>query len=74
MLAPPLHVNFLYVELTGDVIVRLVISAKDNSLANAIERMRTAAKATIGSVKVILDSKSSNCGVVIGSIIKYKVT
>jgi hypothetical protein len=69
-----LHTHILCVKLLSNVIVRLFIRAKYNSLANKVKRIQATIKALIGSVKVVYASNYSNCSVIISGVIKYKVT
>jgi hypothetical protein len=60
--------------LFSRVVVRLFVLAKYNSLANKIERVRTAAEATIGSVEVVKECNRGDSSVVVGGVIKDEVT
>jgi hypothetical protein len=54
-------------------VVRGLIAPKDNYLANKIKSIRATTELLRGCSKVKLAGKRSNCGVVITSVIKYKV-
>jgi hypothetical protein len=60
--------------LRGVVIVRVPICTKDNSLANKVERVRTAAKAAMDRIEVVLYAKLGDCSIVIRGVVKYKIT
>jgi hypothetical protein len=60
--------------LRSVVIIRVPICTKDNSLANKVKRVRTAAKAAIDRIKVVLYAKLSDCSIVIRGVVKYKIT
>jgi hypothetical protein len=60
--------------MLSNVIIRLFIRAKYNSLANKVKRIQAITEALIGSVKVVYASNYSDYSVVISGVIKYEVT
>jgi hypothetical protein len=74
LFTPLLHTHLLCVELLSNVVVRLFIRAKYNSLANKVKRIQATTEALIGSVKVVCASNCSDCSVVISGVIKYELT
>jgi hypothetical protein len=69
-----LQVQLLYIKLLSSVVVSVFVFAKYNSLANKIKRIRAIIKTLIGSVKVVYAAKRGDRGIIISSVIKYKVT
>jgi hypothetical protein len=69
-----LHIHLLYIKLLSNVIIRLFIRARYNSLANKVKRIQAITDTLIGSVKVIYVSNYSDYSIVISGVIKYKVT
>jgi hypothetical protein len=69
-----LHIHLLYIKLFSNVIIRLFVSAKYNSLANKVKRIRATIEALIGSVKLIYVSNCVNCSIIVSGVVKYKVT
>jgi hypothetical protein len=55
------------------VVVSVSVLALEEHLANKVKCIRTAADATIGSVKIYLLRNRGNSRVVIAYVIKYKV-
>jgi hypothetical protein len=60
-------------KLARVVIVSISVLTLEEYLADKIKRIRTAADATIGSVKIYLLRNRGDGGVVITYVIKYKV-
>ena len=69
-----LQVQLLCIKLLSSVVVSVFVSAKYNSLADKIKRIRATTEALIGSVKVVYAAKRGDCGVVVGGVIEYEVT
>ena len=60
--------------LFSDVVIRIPICTKDNSLANEVKRVWAAAEAAVSRIKVVCLAKRNNGGIVVCGVIKYKVT
>jgi hypothetical protein len=69
-----LQVSLLCSILFGDVVIRIPVCTKDNSLANEIKRVWAAAEAALSRIKVVCLAKRSNRGIVVRGVVKYKVT
>ena len=69
-----LQVQLLCIKLLSSVIVSVFVSAKYNSLANKIKRIRATTEASIGSVKVVYAAKRGDRSIVVSGVIEYKVT
>jgi hypothetical protein len=55
------------------VVVRVLIPAKYNSLADKIKCVRTATETTIGGFKAVCTSKGSNSSIISSGVIKDKI-
>jgi hypothetical protein len=69
-----LQVQLLCIKLLSSVVVSVFVSAKYNSLADKVKRIRTTTEALISSVKVVYATKRGDRGIVVSSVIKYEVT
>jgi hypothetical protein len=67
------HELALISKLARVVVVSVSVLALEEHLANKVERIRTAADTTIGSVKIYLLRNRGNSRVVIACVIKHKV-
>jgi hypothetical protein len=67
------HELALVSKLARVVVVSVGVLALEEHLADEVERIRTAADATIGSVKIHLLRNRGNGGVLIACVIKHKV-
>ena len=73
-MTPLLHVHLLCLELlVVVVVVRLLIAAKDNCLANKVKRVRAAAEASVSSVEVVRVGERGDCSIVVCSIVEDEV-
>ena len=68
-----MHKLALVSKLARVVVVSVSVLALEEHLANKVERIKTAANATIGSVKIYLLRNRGDGGVVIACVIKHKV-
>jgi hypothetical protein len=68
-----MHELALVSKLARIVVVSVGVLALEEHLANEVERMRTAADATVGSVKIHLLRNRGDGRVVIACVIKHKV-
>jgi hypothetical protein len=71
--APLAHVLRLYVTLLFNVVIGVLSRAKYNCLADEIKCMAATPKAPAGWLKAIRLGERSDCGVLVGSIVKYTV-
>ena len=60
--------------LFSHIVVRLFVLTIYDSLADEIERVRTAAEVTIGSVEVVKARDRGDSSVVVSGVIKDEVT
>ena len=60
--------------LFGDIVIRVPICTKDNSLADEVKRVCAAAEAAVGRIKVVCLAKRSNRSIVVRGVVEYKVT
>ena len=60
--------------LFSDVVIRVPVCTKDNSLANEIKRAWAAAEAALSRIEVVWLAKRSNRGIVVRGVVEYKVT
>jgi hypothetical protein len=60
--------------LFGDVVIRVPICTKDNSLADEVKLVWAAAEAAVSRIEVVCLAKHSNRGIVIRGAVEYKVT
>jgi len=60
--------------LFGDVVIRVPICIKDNSLADEVQRVWAAAEAAVSRIEVVCLAKRSNRSIVVRGIVEYKVT
>jgi hypothetical protein len=67
------HKLALVSKLARVIVVSVSVLALEEHLANKVKRIRTAADAIIGSVKIYLLRNRSNSRVVIAYVIKHKV-
>jgi hypothetical protein len=68
-----MHELALVSKLARVVVVSVGVLALEEHLANKVKRIRTAADATIGSVKIYLLRKCNNSRVIIACVIKHEV-
>jgi hypothetical protein len=64
----------LYIKLLSNIIVRLFVITKYNSLTNKVKCIGAAAEALVGGVKIVFKRESSNYSIVIGGVIKHKIS
>jgi hypothetical protein len=67
------HKLTLISKLARVVVISISVLALEEHLANKVKRIRTAADATIGSVKIYLLRNCGDSRVVITCVIKHKV-
>jgi hypothetical protein len=61
--------------LFSDVVIRVPICTKDNSLADEVKRVcAVAEEAAVSRIEVVCLAKRSNRGIVVRGVIEYKVT
>jgi hypothetical protein len=74
MSAPLPHVQLLCSKLLCNVVVRVLVVAKKQSLPNEIDRIRAAAETTVYRIKAAVIARNCcNCGVIIRRVVEDKV-